>query len=190
MNSKNKPKVSSAIDTVSEMYSPLDFSYKCLAGVQDALDEEPRPGPHKVERTEGSGQFKANSIRFCYNAISDLENLSSTLEHILENPLELSWLDLSFNDISNIDKVLLQYPKLKILYLHSNNIEKLSEVDKLAELPELISLTLHGNHIENLPGYKEHIISTLPRLKTLDFISITNQNRAEARLSRERVRKK
>lgn len=58
-----------------------------------------------LQRTEGSGQFKSNSVRFCNNNISNLENLSSTLEQLLENPLELAWLDLSFNDISTIDKV-------------------------------------------------------------------------------------
>ena len=45
-------------------------------------------------------------VRFCYNAISDYECFSSTLEHFLENPLELAWLDLSFNDLSTIDKVI------------------------------------------------------------------------------------
>ena len=78
---------------------------------------------------------------------------------------------------------------LKILYLHSNTIEKLSEIDKLAELPELISITLHGNPIESIPGYKQHIISTLPQLKTLDFIPITKQNRSDATTWREKFKK-
>ena len=87
-------------------------------------------------------------------------------------------------------QVLLQYPKLKILYLHSNSIEKLSEIDKLASLPELISITLHGNPIESIPGYKQHIISTLPKLKTLDFIPITDQNRRDAQTWRVKFRKR
>ena len=90
----------------------------------------------------------------------------------------------------SVFQVLLQYPKLKILYLHSNSIEKLSEIDKLAALPELISITLHGNPIESIPGYKNHIISTLPKLKTMDFIPITNQNRTDAQAWREKFRKK
>jgi len=190
MTSKTKPTVSTAIDAINEIASPLDFSYKSLAAFQDAIDEEPRPGPHKIEKIEESGHYKSNTVRFCYNAISDYENFTSTLEHFLENPLELAWLDLSFNDLSVIDKVLLQYPKLKILYLHSNSIEKLSEIDKLAALPELISITLHGNPIESLPGYKQHIISTLPKLKTLDFIPITNKNRIDAQMWRVKFRKK
>ena len=59
-----------------------------------------------LQKIEESGHYKSNMVRFCYNAISDYECFSSTLEHFLENPLELAWLDLSFNDLSTIDKVL------------------------------------------------------------------------------------
>ena len=59
-----------------------------------------------LQKSEESGHYKSNMVRFCYNAISDYECFSSTLEHFLENPLELAWLDLSFNDLSTIDKVL------------------------------------------------------------------------------------
>ena len=62
-----------------------------------------------LQNTEESGQqhkYKSNSLRFRYNAISDLEYFCSTLEHFLENPLDLEWLDLSFNDISTIDEVI------------------------------------------------------------------------------------
>ena len=58
-----------------------------------------------LQKIEESGHYKSNTVRFCYNAISDYENFTSTLEHFLENPLELAWLDLSFNDLSVIDKV-------------------------------------------------------------------------------------
>jgi len=59
----------------------------------------------QITEDSGNHKYKANSLRFCYNAISDLQFFSSTLEHFLENPLELAWLDLSFNDISTIDEV-------------------------------------------------------------------------------------
>lgn len=87
-------------------------------------------------------------------------------------------------------QVLLQYPKLKILYLHANSIEKLSEIDKLAALPELINVTLHGNPIENIRGYRQHIIFMLPHLKTLDFTAITNQDRSDALTWKEKFKKK
>lgn len=87
-------------------------------------------------------------------------------------------------------QVLLQYPKLKILYLHSNNIGKLSEIDKLAELTDLIGITLHGNPIECFPGYRQHILSTFPKLKMLDFSAVTPKNHADARIWREKFKKK
>ena len=34
MTSKTKPTVSAAIDADNDITSPLDFSYKCLAGIQ------------------------------------------------------------------------------------------------------------------------------------------------------------
>ena len=83
MTSKTKPTVSAAIDADNDITSPLDFSYKCLAGFQglfwysiryqlhfslfrkaliflssyfslfiDAMEEEPRAGPHKFIRVE------------------------------------------------------------------------------------------------------------------------------------------
>lgn len=90
MTSKTKPTVSAAIDADNDITSPLDFSYKCLAGIQglfwysirfdiahlqpqlnfslfskvliffssyfslfiDAMEEEPRAGPHKFIRVE------------------------------------------------------------------------------------------------------------------------------------------
>lgn len=193
MSSKSKPTVLAAVDADNAIPPPLDFSFKSLAGIQDAMDEEPRPGRHNfVKTTTESGQqkYKATILRFCYNAISDLQYFSSTLEHLLENPSDLSWLDLSFNDISTIDEVLLQYPKLKILYLHANSIEKLSEIDKLGALPELFSITLHGNPIENIPGYKQYVISVLPHLKVLDTIPITNQDRSDALTWKRKFKKK
>jgi len=86
--------------------------------------------------------------------------------------------------------VLLQYPKLKILYLHGNQIDKLSEVDKLGALPELFSITLHGNPIEDIPGYKQYVISVLPQLKVFNTITITNQDRSDASTWKRKFRKK
>ena len=37
MTSKTKPAVSAAIDAVNEVASPLDFSFKSLAGLQGLL---------------------------------------------------------------------------------------------------------------------------------------------------------
>ena len=83
-----------------------------------------------------------------------------------------------------------------MLYLHGNNIGSLSQVNKLSALSMLRTLTLHGNPIEVEPGYKQHVLSALPNLQTLDFSGITKSDKATAgtweklNITRVRIKKK
>ena len=61
---------------------------------------------------------------------------------------ELSWLDASFNNLTSIEDIIVQYPNLTVLYLHANKIESIAQVKKLAKLTKLTKLTLHGNPLE------------------------------------------
>ena len=94
------------------------------------------------------------------------------------NPEVIEWIDLSFNDMTTIDKCILEYNNLKVLYLHGNALEMISEVDKLASLPNLKSLTLHGNPIEEQKGYRQYVLSRIPLLKNFDFSGVTKSDRA------------
>lgn len=67
---------------------------------------------------------------------------------------ELRWLDLSQCQLTNIQDELTRFPKLQMLYLHANQITKLSDVKKLGKLSGLQKVTLHGNPIAELPHYK------------------------------------
>ncbi|KAI3365270.1 hypothetical protein L3Q82_010356 [Scortum barcoo] len=91
--------------------------------------------------------------------------------------MTLGWLDLSCNKFTSIDPVLCELRELRVLYLHGNGIWDLSEVDKLGELQHLHSITLHGNAIETHRGYRNHVISALPQLKTMDFSCVTREER-------------
>lgn len=53
-----------------------------------------------------------------------------------------------------IFQVILDYPNLKVLYLHANYIDDIKQIHKLASLPQLKALTLHGNMIEEKKGYR------------------------------------
>jgi len=158
----------------------LDYSFKGMLLPDDVLDEEPRAVKNaKLEKTP-DGKFNIQTIKLNNNQMSELTGLDITLERIIESPEELTWIDLSFNDFSKIDPLLLKYPKLKVLYLHGNNISNINEVEKLAGLQQLIALTLHGNPLEEQPGYRQSIVAKLPQLKTIDFSGVTKSDRQNA----------
>uniref|UniRef100_G3VJP9 Leucine-rich repeat-containing protein 51 n=1 Tax=Sarcophilus harrisii TaxID=9305 RepID=G3VJP9_SARHA len=131
---------------------PLDFSFKSINFIQDLISEEPRAGLRPVKRST-QGKSLTQAVRINNNVLNDLTDFSQTMSQLLEHPQNLAWIDLSFNDLPNIDPVLTTFHNLSVLYLHGNCIHRLTEVDKLSSLPKLRSLTLHGNPIEDEKGY-------------------------------------
>ncbi|XP_062409266.1 leucine rich repeat containing 51, partial [Sardina pilchardus] len=101
---------------------------------------------------------------------------------LLSRPSALAWIDLSFNDITHIDPVLVELEQLRVLYLHGNSISRLGEVDKLGALPWLHTLTLHGNTLETERGYRGYVIAAVPQLKMMDFSAVTKQERRMAQI--------
>ncbi|CAM4337237.1 leucine-rich repeat-containing protein 51 [Lepidochelys kempii] len=162
---------------------PLDYSFRGISFIQDLLTEEPRAGLKVIKRSAG-GKLLTKAVRLNNNTINELTDFTSTMEQLLEYPDELSWVDLSFNDLPTIDPVLTTYPQLRALNLHGNSIQSLSEVDKLAVLPCLRTLTLHGNPIEEEKGYRSYVLSVLPQLKSFDFSGVTKQDRSTATIWR------
>lgn len=77
-----------------------------------------------------------------------------------------------YKHIINIFQELLKFKNLKILYLHGNSIQNISEVKKLKTLKNLIRLTLHGNPIDSIPQYRSLVIHLVPQLVTLDFAPV------------------
>ncbi|XP_044879197.1 leucine-rich repeat-containing protein 51 isoform X1 [Mauremys mutica] len=164
---------------ISLQAPPLDYSFRGISFIQDLLTEEPRAGLKVIRRSAG-GKLLTQAVRLNNNTINELTDFASTMEQLLEYPAELSWVDLSFNDLPTIDPVLTMYPNLRALNLHGNSIQSLSEVDKLAGLPRLRTLTLHGNPIEEEKGYRSYVLSVLPQLKSFDFSGVTKQDRSTA----------
>jgi len=56
--------------------------------------------------------------------------------------------------VSRFFQALLEFKNLKVLYLHANYVDDITQVDKLASLPQLKTLTLHGNVIDEIKGYR------------------------------------
>ncbi|XP_068920796.1 leucine-rich repeat-containing protein 51 isoform X2 [Petaurus breviceps papuanus] len=118
----------------------------------DLISEEPRTGLRPVKHSK-QGKSLTQAVRLNNNVLNDLADFSQTMSQLLEHPQNLAWIDLSFNDLPNIDPVLTTFFNLSVLYLHGNCIHRLPEVDKLSNLTKLRSLTLHGNPIEEEKGY-------------------------------------
>ncbi|XP_075448922.1 leucine-rich repeat-containing protein 51 [Ascaphus truei] len=162
---------------------PVDFSFKCINSMEDVLLEDPRMGLKAMKCCE-SGLLLSQAVRLNNNTLTDLNGFEEMINKLLSDPRQLSWIDLSFNDVSTIDPVLTTYSNLTVLNLHGNSISKLSEVDKLAALPNLKTLTLHGNPIEGEKGYRSYVLSVLPHLKSFDFSGVTKQDRVTAEVWR------
>uniref|UniRef100_A0A8C5QMK0 Leucine-rich repeat-containing protein 51 n=1 Tax=Leptobrachium leishanense TaxID=445787 RepID=A0A8C5QMK0_9ANUR len=161
--------------TLYDSSSGITFSKKCV----HILLEEPRAGLRPVKRCN-DGKLMTRAVRLNNNILTDVQDFQESMEKLLSQPHQLSWIDLSFNDLTTIDRVLTTYHQLSVLNLHGNSIRELSEVDKLASLPNLKSLTLHGNPIESESGYRSYILSVLPQLRSLDFSGVTKQDRVKA----------
>ena len=159
---------------------PLDYSYKDARRVSTLLEDPPFAGVAKgMDRAalpRGS-TLNACGVRLNNNRLESLEGLEAFLDAVLDDPSELRWLDLSHNRLTTIDPVLLKYPKLTCLYLHGNRIERLLEVRKLAGLDALGKLTLNANPAEASKDYRAFVVAYLKRLRSLDTIAITPDDR-------------
>ncbi|XP_042341935.1 leucine rich repeat containing 51 [Plectropomus leopardus] len=173
--------VSDSITGVNMYGAPVDLSFKHISSLSDTWAEEPSSSLRPLKRNSQM-KYLSCSLRLNNNNITDIHDLQRTVNHFLAEPSQLAWLDLSFNKISHIDQVLCELRELRVLYLHGNSIFILSEVDKLGMLPHLHTITLHGNVIETNKAYRNRVISALPRLKTMDFSAVTNQERVMAKI--------
>ena len=186
--------------------APLDFSFQDIASMSELATHEPAGGNRKLPSspsssaaaassssspTKSSSKSSVSGVRLAYNDLSSLKGFVEAMETLLgpDARTQLTWLDLSHNHLTSIDEtVLLCFPNLTSLYLHGNAISDINEVRKLAALEKLSKFTIHGCPIyqerENhgLRNPRSAIIYHLRNctLKSLDFITITNQDRSNA----------
>ena len=81
---------------------------KCLCNLafSDIFVETPRPDCFKKEpKADDEGKFNSKSLRLNNNNIVSFSEIIPTLQKLVLEPLELSWIDLSFNEIVKIDIV-------------------------------------------------------------------------------------
>ncbi|XP_067841711.1 leucine rich repeat containing 51 [Heptranchias perlo] len=167
----------------------VDYSFRQLDTLSGSLVLTPRTGFRPNQYTEDK-KLMSCSLRLSHNRLSDLSGLNQLIENLFVEPNRLFWIDLSFNSFSSIDPILILCRNLQILNLHGNQILELFEVDKLASLPHLRSLTLHGNPVELMKGYRSYMVGNIPQLKSLDFSTITKQDRSTAAVMKSFTKQK
>ncbi|XP_061185229.1 leucine-rich repeat-containing protein 51-like [Saccostrea echinata] len=169
-----------SIDATNEIQDPLDYSFCRLNKVEDALDEEPRSSPRKNQGLTEDGKSTSRCLRLNNNSLQSIERLGEVINAKFENPKNIAWIDLSFNELTTVDPVLLEFTELQILYLHGNQIADIKEVAKLSALKKLRKLTTHGNPLEKAKGYKFQILAMIPQLQAIDFSRVTKCDRKTA----------
>jgi len=125
-------------------------------------------------------RYMTSTLWLSNNLLSSMEGLQRLVDKVLNDPIYLSWLDLSFNEISEIGEDIEKFINLKILYLHGNKISNIADTLRLRKLQNLRSLTLHGNPIEDVPCYRGYIIHLLPQLLVLDFSPVIAAEKKKA----------
>lgn len=121
-----------------------------------------------------------SSLWLCNNAFVSVAKLEDVAENFLESPVDLRWLDLSYNKLRDVEDVLVKFTNLTILYLHGNEISDIRSLIKLRSLCYLRSLTLHGNPVEQMKDYRRYVIAILPQISNLDFSPIIYTERKKA----------
>ncbi|KAI6660928.1 Leucine-rich repeat-containing protein 51-like [Oopsacas minuta] len=185
-----KPCVPALTDTHNDYVPPLDYSFKGVSTFPEVMEEEPRPrntsipkSPSKTIESKDKSAMKSDtrSIRLNNNSLENWSGITDTVISLLTNPNTLGWLDVSFNHLTTIDKAILDYPSLTVLYLHGNDIADMKQTDNLSTLQKLRTLTLHGNPIENQFGYRPYTLGRCPNLKNFDFSGVTKSDWATSK---------
>ncbi|XP_076180216.1 leucine-rich repeat-containing protein 51-like [Ptiloglossa arizonensis] len=161
--------------------APLDLSFKKATTMNELANKRPqaiRTG--KIPLRTTMDRFVTCSFWLSNNSLTSMDGFKNLVHKLLDDPAYLTWIDLSFNEIERIGDDIIQFPNLKIIYLHGNNIWNINDVIKLKNLQNLKSLTMHGNPIENLQYYRGYIVHILPQLTTLDFSAILSADKKKA----------
>lgn len=98
-----------AIDSKAKLQKDLDFSFLDLGFTHEVLDEgiEPREVGLKPEKPKknSEGKFDTKVVRLNNNKLAEIKDLMAVFAQFIMEPTDITWLDLSFNELRSIDAV-------------------------------------------------------------------------------------
>ncbi|XP_050423013.1 leucine-rich repeat-containing protein 51-like [Adelges cooleyi] len=165
---------------------PLDLSFKALDNLYNWSSENYKDAPSAYRmlglpvRQINSNRYATASLLLNDNRLSGDEGLSglrALVNALLVQPDALCWLDLSRNRLTDVTDELFLFPNLRTLYLHDNAVTSVCVAGKLRRLPALRTLTLQNNPVASVHDYRVTVIRLLPRLASLDFVRVTDDER-------------
>ena len=120
------------------------------------------------------------AVRLSNNLLEDMEFLNGPFSTVLDSS-QILWLDLSFNKFVNVSEAMATtFPNITTIYLHANNISKLSQLKKLKVFPNLKSLSLYGNPVEEHKHYRNYVLNMCPNVSQFDSSPVTETERKRA----------
>jgi len=153
----------------------------------------PQVVPRESDNDSGKMVVKkiVTSVRLNNNQLKVTEGLQEALVPAVDNPDKIAWIDLAHNQLTSIcaEDFLPSFKNVAVLNLDSNDIYKLSDINKLVPFSKLTSLTLHSNPVTLSSHYRWYVISSLPQLKKLDSCIITPLERQRANMWRTTLKK-
>ncbi len=135
------------------------------------------PSPTKEKEPE-----MVKAIRLSNNLLEDMDHIVNPIVDTVDAS-QILWLDLSFNQFSNItESAAAAFPNIKTIYMHANNITKISQLKKLKFFPNLKSLSLYGNPVEEHKHYRNYTLNMCPNLTQFDSSPVTGSERKRAEI--------
>lgn len=122
--------------------------------------------------------IEVGDVRLCQNL--RILNLSSNYLFNIDPLVEckhLFRLDLQNNQLDELppSSFWAAFERLKILYLHSNQISKIENLKNLTACPSLEILTLFDTPVSLRSNYRHHVVNSIFTLKALDDYVISDE---------------
>jgi hypothetical protein len=137
--------------------------------------QSPSTSPKKPREPE-----LVKAVRLSNNLLENMEHMNSPFMATVDTS-NILWLDLSFNKFVNVSEAMAQtFPNITTIYLHANNISRLSQLRKLRSFPNLKSLSLYGNPVEEHKHYRNYVLSMCPHVTQFDSSPVTSTERKRA----------
>ena len=98
------------------LYEEAESGYPKNLPIVHIDPEAPDQTPQTARPHRPDVQLNTVAVRLGNNKLKDLAGLRKFLDHVMDSPDELTWLDLSCNQLEGIDDVLCHFPNLQVRF--------------------------------------------------------------------------